>query len=104
MKNFSEILATLENSEHVKSVILLDSQGGEAGIIENKPGSSGSVKVYHHLFKKWGSIHAEAAQDGLEIYAEHTQDARTNKGKHPNIDRLFSVIESGDSLSVRLIV
>jgi len=104
MKNFSEILATLENSDHIKSLTLLDSKGVEVGGIENKPGSAGSVKVYHHLFKKWGSINSDAAKDGLDIYAEHTQDAQINPGKHPNIDRLFSIIELGNELSVKLIV
>jgi len=104
MKNFSEILATLENSDHIKSLTLLDSKGLEVGVIENKPGSAGSVKVYHHLFKKWGSINSDSAKDGLDIYAEHTQDAQINPGKHPNIDRLFSIIERGNELSVKLIV
>jgi hypothetical protein len=72
-------------------------------VIENKPGSQGSVKVYHHLFNKWGSINQDAAKDGLEIYAEHTLDAEENPGKHPNIDRLFEVIETGDTLTVSII-
>jgi len=39
----------------------------------------------------------------LKIYAEHTQDAEENPGKHPNIDRLFEVIETGDVLTVSII-
>jgi hypothetical protein len=103
MKKFSEILATLENSDHIHKIELVNADGSNAGLIENKPGSQGSVKVYHHLFKKWGSINKDAAKDGLKIYAEHTQDAEENPGKHPNIDRLFEVIETGHILTVSII-
>ena len=103
MKKFSEILASLENSEHIQKIELAKADGSNAGVIENKPGSQGSVKVYHHLFKKWGSINKDAAKDGLKIYAEHTQDAEENPGKHPNIDRLFEVIETGDILTLSII-
>ena len=103
MKKFSEVLASLENSDHIQRIELAKADGSNAGLIENKPGSQGSVKVYHHLFKKWGSINKDAATDGLEIYAEHTQDAEENPGKHPNIDRLFEVIETGDVLTVSII-
>ena len=103
MKKFSETLATLENSEHIQKIELLQANGAKAGVIENKPGSQGSVKVYHHLFNKWGSINKDAAEDGLRIYAEHTLDAEENPGKHPNIDRLFEVIETGDVLTVSIV-
>lgn len=103
MKKFSEILATLENSEHIQKIELAKADGSNAGAIENKPGSQGSVKVYQHLFKKWGSINKDVAKDGLKIYAEHTLDAEENPGKHPNIDRLFEVIETGDVLSVSIV-
>ncbi len=80
----------------------LTGDGSLAGIIENKPGSQGSVRVYHHLFKKWGSLSVNAAKEGLKLYAEHTEDAEVNPGKHPNIDRLFSVIEDNKPLSVKV--
>ena len=50
-----------------------------------------------------GAINGAAAEQGLEIFAEHTADARTNPGKHPNIDRLLEVIASGQGYSVKLI-
>jgi len=103
MKKFSEILASLENSDHIQKIELAKADGSNACLIENKPGSQGSVKVYHHLFKKWGNINKDAAKDGLKIYAEHRQDAEENPGKHPNIDRLFEVIETGDVLTVSII-
>ena len=100
MKKFSDFLATLANTDHIQKIDLFNADKSLAGSIENKPGSQGSVKVYHHLFKKWGSINKDAAKDGLKIYAEHTQDAEENPGKHPNIDRLFGVIETGEALTV----
>ena len=103
MKKFSEILATLENSEHIQKIELAKADGSNVGVIENKPGSQGSVKVYHHLFKKWGCINKDAAKDGLKIYAEHSQDAEENPGKHPNIDRLMEVIETDEALTVLII-
>lgn len=102
MKKFTDYLATLENTDHIQKIDLFDTSGALAGTIENKPGSQGSVKVYHHLLKKWSSINKEAAKEGLKIYAEHTQDAEENPGKHPNIDRLFGVIETGETLTASI--
>ena len=47
------------------------------------------------------AISPEAAKKGLELYAEHTEDARANPGKHPNIDRLIGLIERGETLRVK---
>jgi len=103
MQKFSDIILTLPNIDHLQAIELYDTHGTVAGIIENKPGSSGSVKVYHHLWKKWGCINADAAREGLSLYAEHTEDARNNPGKHPNIDRLFEVIAQDAKLIVETI-
>ena len=75
-QNFSDILPTLENADHLQALELLNTDGSLAALLENKPGSQGSLKLYHHLWKKWGSINADAARQGLELYAEHTEDAR----------------------------
>lgn len=103
MKRFTEILPTLESTEHIQKIELFNNDGSSAGKIENKPGSAGSIRVYHHLWKQYGAITVEAAKEGLKIYAEHTEDAENNPEKHPNIDRLFSVIESKKTLSVTII-
>jgi hypothetical protein len=66
-----------------------------------KPGSQGSVAVYNHLAQTYGAITPEAARKGLELYAEHTADARQNPGKHPNIDRLIQLAESGQTLRIK---
>jgi hypothetical protein len=103
MKRFTEILPTLESADHIQRIELFNPNGSSAGKIENKPGSAGSVRVYHHLWKKHGAINVDAAKDGLKIYAEHTEDAENNPEKHPNIDRLFEVIETKKSLTVKVI-
>lgn len=102
MKKFTEILPTLENADHIQKIELFNADGSSAGKIENKPGSAGSVRVYHHLWKKYGAINVEAAKEGLKIYAEHTEDAENNPEKHPNIDRLLEVIEAKKSLTVKI--
>jgi len=103
MQTFSDIIPTLPSIDHLQAIELYAADGAVAGIIENKPGSSGSVKVYHHLWKKWGCINADAAREGLSLYAEHTEDARNQPGKHPNIDRLFEVIAQNATLTVETI-
>ena len=102
MKKFSDFLAELETTDQIQKIELMNSAGEVVGLIENKPGSQGSVRVFNHLFKKWGSITKDAAKDGLKIYAEHTADAEENPGKHPNIDRLLNVIETGEVLTVSI--
>ena len=37
----------------------------------------------------------------LDLYAEHTDDARQNPGKHPNIDRLLA-LAAGESTLLRI--
>ncbi len=102
MKKFSDFLAELETTDQIQKIELMNLAGDVVGLIENKPGSQGSVRVFNHLFKKWGSITKDAAKDGLKIYAEHTADAEENPGKHPNIDRLLNVIETGEVLTVSI--
>lgn len=102
MKKFSDFLAELETTDQIQKIELMNPAGEVVGLIENKPGSQGSVRVFNHLFKKWGSITKDAAKDGLKIYAEHTVDAEENPGKHPNIDRLLNVIETGEVLTVSI--
>lgn len=88
---FKENLAALPELQG-NILRLIDHQGHEVGVIENVPGTAGSFRVYAWLAAKHGAINVAAAQEGLDLYAEHTVDARQNPGKHPNIDRLFQVI------------
>jgi hypothetical protein len=100
--NFAEQLATLPIITHLSAIELLDGDTVVA-TIENKPGQAGSVRVYHALFQEFGAIDALAAQKGLRIYAEHTSDAESFPGKHPNIDRLIEIAAKNQALAVRLI-
>ncbi len=101
MTNFADNLKQLENTDKYVRMRLFDDLGNACGEILNQPGSSGSFRVYYHLAVKWGGIGNKAAQEGLELFAEHAVDARANPGKHPNIDRLLAVVDGGVGYSVR---
>jgi hypothetical protein len=100
---FADNLKTLPSIAHLAALELVDAHGSVVASIENKPGKSGSLTVYAALAARFGKIDAAAAREGLDLFAEHTADARAHPGKHPNIDRLFDVIDSGRTLSVRTI-
>lgn len=100
--NFVERLAALPAADHVARLELTGPQG-QAEAIENKPGSAGSVRVYAYLAGKYGGIDAAAAREGVDIYAEHSADARLHPGKHPNIDRLLAVLDGGGAWQVQVI-
>lgn len=103
MENFKDILSDLDDVDDIQRIELFYADGESAGELVNKPGSAGSVKVYNHLFKEFGSISVDAAVEGLSLYAEHTADAEDHPGKHPNIDRLFHIIEDNDPMTVKVI-
>ncbi|MEC5386222.1 DUF2322 family protein [Uliginosibacterium sp. H3] len=98
---FSDTLKQLPGVSHLAGIQLVDSSDAVVATIENKPGQGGSLVVYNHLAQTFGAITPEAASKGLELYAEHTEDARANPGKHPNIDRLFGLVERQETLRVK---
>ena len=100
---FADNLQQLPTIDHLAELQLLDAQGHIVATIPNQPGKAGSARLYHALAVKHGRISVVAAQEGLELFAEHTADAREHPGNHPNIDRLFAIIESGQALDVKLI-
>jgi hypothetical protein len=99
--SFAENMKKLPGISHLAAINLLDAEGNLIAAIENKPGSQGSLAVYNHLAQTYGSINAEAAKKGLEIFSEHTEDARLHAGKHPNIDRLIAVEGGQPALRVK---
>lgn len=103
MQKFSDNLLTLDSADHVKRIELYDEANQPAGILENKPGTQGSIKVYHHLYKMYGALNTDAAVEGLALYAEHTEDAENHPGKHPNIDRLLTVLDKEQTLSIKVV-
>ena len=100
---FADNLKQLPSIAHLVALELIDGAGAVVATIENQPGKAGSLAVYAALAAQHGAINGAAAEQGLEIFAEHTADARTNPGKHPNIDRLLEVIASGQGYGVKLI-
>ena len=92
---FADNLKQLPRISHLAAIQLLDGDSGVVATIENKAGQAGSLSIYNHLGQIYGAITAEAARKGLELYAEHTDDARQNPGKHPNIDRLLALTAEG---------
>ena len=100
---FADNLQQLPPVTHLVELQLIDAAGAVVATIENKPGKAGSLAVYHALAARHGRIDVAAAQEGLELFAEHTADAHANPGKHPNIDRLLEVIASGQGYGVKLV-
>ena len=96
--SFADNLKKLPGISHLAAINLLDADGNLVAAIENKAGSQGSLAVYNHLGQLWGAINIDAAKQGLDIFAEHTVDARANPGKHPNIDRLLTIAENGGEM------
>jgi hypothetical protein len=103
MQKFSDVLLTLDGADGIQRIELYYENGEPAGVIENKPGSQGSLKVYNHLYKMYGAITLDAAVEGLSLYAEHTEDAENCPGKHPNVDRLINVLENEEPLKVKIV-
>jgi hypothetical protein len=101
---FADTLQTLPAVSHLAGLQLIDPASGDVvHTIENKPGQIGSLAVYNHLALTFGTITGEAAARGLELYGEHTTDARAHPGKHPNVDRLIALGASGKTLVVKII-
>ena len=98
--NFKDILETLPSIEHLTG---LDVLKGETVIhhIPAAPGKLGSLRLYNALAEKFnGKLDRTSAQQGIEWFAEHVEDAKQNPGKHPNIDLLFKVVEEEWSCSL----
>ena len=91
--DFKTILETLPSIDHLSGLTILDN-GTVIYHIPAVAGKLGSLRVYNALAQEFnGKLDRTSAQKGLQLFAEHTQDARENAGKHPNIDLLLRVIE-----------
>ena len=88
---FAATLKQLPRVSHLAAIELIDGQETVIAVIENKSGQTGSLAVYNHLGQTFGAITVDAARKGLDLYCEHTDDARANPGTHPNIDPLLAV-------------
>ena len=101
MSEFAANLKKLPGISHLAAINLLDEAGNVVASIENKAGSQGSLAVYNHLAQTYGAITPEAARKGVELFAEHSVDAREHPGKHPNIDRLLTLIAEQKTLRTK---
>ncbi|MBI4756012.1 MAG: DUF2322 family protein [Betaproteobacteria bacterium] len=101
MSSFAENLRGLPGISHLVALQLLDEEGRIEAVIENRPGQAGSLTVYNHLAQIFGAITPQAAAHGLDLYAEHTEEARAKPGHHPNIDRLLALVEQRRTLRIK---
>lgn len=100
---FKDNLAQLPAIDGIERIDLVDQSGAVVASIENKPGKQGSLAVYNYLQQAFGTLDTKAAEHGLAVFAEHTEDARNRPGAHPNVDRLLEVIASGKPLSINVV-
>jgi hypothetical protein len=100
---FKDNLQQLPAIDGVQRVDLFDDAGAVVASIENAPGKQGSLAVYQYLKQAFGLLDALAAAHGLEVFGEHTADARERPGAHPNIDRLLSIAAGGPPLRIEVV-
>jgi len=101
VSEFAANLKKMPGISHLAAINLLDGEGNVLVSLENKAGSQGALAVYNHLAQTFGAITPDAARKGLELFGEHTEDARMHPGKHPNIDRLLSLLEEKKTLRIK---
>ena len=101
--SFKDNLALLPTLGDIACIELRDADGAVLSSIENQPGKQGSLVVYQYLKQTFGALTPDAASHALDIFAEHTEDAKNRPGAHSNIDRLFEVISSGTTQSIAII-
>lgn len=103
MTTFAENLASFPDIAHLNGIEITDGEN----IIHTIPaieGKLGSLKLYHALALKFNNtLNTQAAEQGLQWFAEHLADAQANPGKHPNIDLLFNIQKNQSIYTIKLI-
>ncbi|KQT51352.1 hypothetical protein ASG47_00115 [Devosia sp. Leaf420] len=102
--SFKDNLQQLPAIDSIARIFLIDGTDTVIATIENQPGKQGSVAVYQYLQATFGTLDAKAARHGLDVFGEHTADARNRPGAHPNIDRLVAIADGAEPLAIRIIV
>ena len=97
---FKDNLQQLPAIDGVQRIDLVKASGEVVASIENQPGKQGSLAVYQYLKQQFGDLDAKAAEHGLAVFGEHTADARSRPGAHPNIDRLLDIAAGGAPLRI----
>jgi hypothetical protein len=100
---FKENLAQMPAIDAIARIDLVDGKGAVVASIENKPGKQGSLALYNYLRETFGTLDANAAGQGLALFAEHTADARNRPGAHPNVDLLLAIAAGGEPLRIDVI-
>ncbi|MFT6089087.1 MAG: hypothetical protein ACI80I_003317 [Akkermansiaceae bacterium] len=101
--SFKENLQLLPSIEYLARIDLVDQAGTLVASIENAPGKQGSLVVYQYLQHSFGTLDTNAAAHGLDVFAEHTADAKNRPGAHPNVDRLLEIVDGGSPLEIQLV-
>jgi hypothetical protein len=100
---FKDNLQLLPPIDGIARIDLIDAQGAVVASIENQPGKQGSLAVYQYLQQAFGALDAKAAAHGLEVFAEHTADARNRPGAHPNVDHLLAIATGAPALTIEVV-
>jgi len=100
---FKDNLQQMPAIDGVQRIDLVDAGGAVVASIENQPGKQGSLAVYQYLRQLFGVLDAKAAEHGLVVFAEHTEDARNRPGAHPNIDRLLAIAAGETPLNIEVV-
>ena len=103
MPSFKDNLETFPAADGILRLELVGADGQVAGMVENRPGSQGSLRLYLELARRFGALTPAAAQAGCALYAEHHADALAHPGKHPNADRLLAAARDGTVLAIRVV-
>ncbi|MGX2955866.1 DUF2322 family protein [Ursidibacter arcticus] len=99
---FKDYLSTFPDITHLSGLDVADSDGNVIHHIPAIEGKLGSLKLYNALAETFDKqLNKESAQQGVEWFAEHVEDAKLNIGKHPNIDLLLDVIASDKTLVLK---
>lgn len=101
--SFAENLQKMPSIEGLARIELRDQTGEVVATIENQPGKQGSLRLYQYLQLTFGELDAHAAAHGVEVFAEHTEDAKNRPGAHPNIDRLLDIVDGASPLTIHLV-
>lgn len=102
-QSFKDNIAQLPSIDGILKIEFLNAAGEVVSSIENQPGKQGSLSVYNYLQSEFGTLDVDAAKHGLEVFAEHTVDAKSRPGAHPNVDRLLDIISGAEALTVNIV-
>ena len=92
-QSFKQVLDALPDIEHIDKINLYDQNDKLVDVIENMQGSQGSLKVYFYLNKNFKEINLATSQKGLDLFSEHTTEAKKNPINNPNINRFINIFK-----------